>query len=103
MLFSKIANGIREIHKGVAPSAGRVRRRGAGRKSLTVCDPLLLEALEEMIDCQTRGDPQSALHWICKSTRAIAQQLSSNKHPVSHVKVAQILHDPLTDRAVCRW
>ena len=88
-----IANGIREIQEGLVPSAGRVRRPGAGRKSLTVSDPLLLEALEEMIDCQTRGDPQSALRWICKSTRAIAQQLSRNKHPVSHVKVAQILHD----------
>ena len=45
-----IANGIREIQEGVVPSAGRVRRPGAGRKSLTVSDPLLLEALEEMID-----------------------------------------------------
>ena len=88
-----ITNGIREIEEGVVPSAGRVRRPGAGRKSLTVSDPLLVEALEEMIDCQTRGDPQSALRWICKSTRAIAQQLSRKKHPVSHVKVAQILHD----------
>ena len=88
-----IANGIREIQEGVVPLAGRLRRPGGGRKSITVSDPLLLEALEEIIDCQTRGDPQSALRWICKSTRAIAQQLSRKKHPVSHVKVAQILHN----------
>ena len=87
-----IANGIREIQEGVVPLAGRLRRPGGGRKSITVSDPLLLEALEEIMDCQTRGDPQSALRWICKSTRAIAQQLSRKKHPVSHVKVAQILH-----------
>ncbi|EQD60385.1 Rhodopirellula transposase family protein, partial [mine drainage metagenome] len=37
-------------------------------------------------------DPESALRWTCKSTRAIAQELSQQKHPVSHVKVAQILH-----------
>jgi hypothetical protein len=33
---------------------------------------------------QTRGDPESALRWICKSTRAIARELDQQKHPVSH-------------------
>jgi hypothetical protein len=46
-----------------------------------------------LIDFQTRGDPQSPLRWICKSTRTIAKELGRKKHPVSHVKVAQILHD----------
>ena len=88
-----IANGISEIQERVAPLAGRVRRAGAGRKSITVSDPRLLDVLEEMIDSQTRGDPESPLRWICKSTRAIAAQLGKKKHPVSHAKVAQILHN----------
>src|SRR6202140_5280596 len=88
-----IAKGIREIQEGVVPSEGRIRGPGAGRKSITVSDPHLLAALEERSDCQTRGDPQSPLRWICKSTRAIAKQLGRKKHPVSHTKVAQILHD----------
>ena len=88
-----IAKGIREIQEGVVPGEGRVRRPGAGRKSITDSDPQLLEALEEMIDWQTRGDPESPLRWICKSTRAIATQLVQQEHPVSHVKVAQLLHD----------
>jgi hypothetical protein len=88
-----IAKGIIELQERAMPPAGRVRRPGAGRKPITVSDPLLLEALEAMIDSQTRGDPQSPLRWICKSTRTIAQQLGRKKHPVSHVKVAQILHD----------
>jgi len=88
-----IAQGISEIQEGIAPSNGRIRRPGAGRKSITVSDPLLVQALEDMIDCQTRGDPESPLRWICKSTRAIATQLGKKKHPVSHAKVAQILHD----------
>ena len=46
-----------------------------------------------MIDGHTRGDPESALRWICKSTRAIAAELDKQQHPVSHVNVAQILHD----------
>jgi len=88
-----IAKGVREIQEGIVLSEGRLRRPGAGRKSITVSDPRLLEALEEMIDCQTLGDPQSPLRWICKSTRAIARQLAQKKHSVSHAKVAHLLHD----------
>jgi hypothetical protein len=88
-----IAKGIVEIQEGIIPSAGHIRRSGAGRKAITETDPRLLEALEAMIDSQTRGDPESPLRWICKSTRTIATQLAKKKHPVSHAKVAQILND----------
>ena len=88
-----ITKGIMEIQEGFAPLEGRLRRPGAGRKPISATDPGLVEALEEMIDYQTRGDPESPLRWICKSTRAIAKQLGRQKHPVSHAKVAQILHD----------
>lgn len=88
-----ILKGIREISAGAAPLQGRVRRPGAGRRAIAVSDPDLLEALDEMIEGHTRGDPQSPLRWICKSTRVIAQALSQQQHPVSHMKVAQILHD----------
>jgi hypothetical protein len=86
-----IRKGIVELQEG-RPLVGRIRRPGAGRKSITESDPRLVETLEELIDEQTRGDPESALRWTCKSTRVIAQELSRQKHPVSHVKVAQILH-----------
>ena len=88
-----IGKGILEIREGAVPVEGRIRRPGAGRKSIMVSNPGFLAALEQMIDCETRGDPESPLRWICKSTRAIAAQLGRQKHPVSHVKVAQILHD----------
>ena len=88
-----IAKGIREIQGGNRPPVGRVRRTGAGRKSITQSDPHLVQTLEALIDAQTRGDPESALRWICKSTRAIARELGKQKHPVSHMKVAQMLHD----------
>ena len=88
-----IANGVREIEEGGATVPGRIRASGAGRKPITASDPLLVQALEELIDWHTRGDPQSPLRWICKSTRTIAKSLSKKKHPVSHTKVAQILHD----------
>jgi hypothetical protein len=88
-----ILKGIREIQQGSAPAEGRVRRSGGGRKPITYGDPTILEALEKMIDDETRGDPESPLRWICKSTRTIAAQLGKQAHPVSHAKVAQLLHD----------
>jgi hypothetical protein len=88
-----ISKGIREIEDGFAPSEGRIRRSGAGRKPIVISDPRLVDKLEKLIDCQTRGDPESPLRWICKSTRAIADELCRKKHAVSHMKVAQILHD----------
>ncbi len=87
-----IANGVREIVEGSALLAGRIRRPGAGRKPITVSDPRIVDTLEAMIAHQTRGDPESPLRWICKSTRAIAKALGRRRHPVSHATVAQLLH-----------
>jgi hypothetical protein len=88
-----IAKGMQEIKDGTAPPQGRVRRPGAGRKKLVAHDPHLLAALERLIDPETRGDPESPLRWICKSTRTLAALLTRQKHPISHVKVAQLLNE----------
>ena len=85
-----IATGMREIAEGT-PMPGRIRRAGAGRKRITVGDPTLLAALERLIEPDTRGDPESPLRWICKSTRMLAAHLTRQQHPVSHEKVAQLL------------
>lgn len=87
-----ITKGIGEIDRGETVKEGRIRRSGAGRKLLVENDPQLLNELEEMIEGETRGDPDSPLRWTCKSTRAIARQLEREDHPVSHSKVAQLLH-----------
>jgi len=87
-----IARGIGEIVDGSA-MPGRIRRAGAGRKNIVDRDPKLLVSLERLIDPATRGDPESPLRWICKSTRTLAAQLTRQKHPISHEKVAQLLRD----------
>ena len=33
------------------------------------------------------------MRWVCKSTRVLAWELRRRHHPISHVKVAQLLHD----------
>ena len=49
--------------------------------------------MNRLIEPETRGDPESPLRWICKSTRAPAAQLTRQQHPISYVKVAQLLHE----------
>lgn len=87
-----ITKGVRDLDKKpIAP--GRIRCPGAGRHKLVVHDPGLPSALETLVEPLTRGDPQSPLRWTCKSTRTLATELTSQNHPVSHVKVAQFLQD----------
>jgi len=45
------------------------------------------------IPIHTRGDPESPLRWICKSTRALATELTRQHHPISYVKVGQLLRE----------
>jgi len=88
-----IALGLRELREGIPLPEGRVRRSGAGRKRITRSDPKLWSFLERMIEPETRGDPESPLRWICKSTRALAAQLTRQRHPISYVKVGQLLRE----------
>jgi len=88
-----IAHGIQDIKNGFCPPEGRLRRVGAGRKKIETNDPRLMDVLNHLIEPETRGDPESPLRWICKSTRTLAAQLTKQKHPISHVKVAQLLHE----------
>ena len=85
-----IAKGVEEMAAGTAV-VGRIRRAGAGRKQITTHDPRILGALERLIEPGTRGDPESPLRWTCKSTRTLAGELTRQKHPISHEKVAQLL------------
>jgi hypothetical protein len=102
--------GIEEVHRatGIARStikrgigdldgepgsvaSGRVRAVGGGRKKAEVADPDLVDALDALIEPETRGDPESPLRWTTKSTRKIAEELTLSGHPVSHTVVAFLL------------
>jgi hypothetical protein len=85
-----ITKGIREL-EATPLEAGRIRRPGAGRRRLVVRDPEVERLLEDLVEPLARGDPQSPLRWTCKSTRALARELTGRKHPISHEKVAQLL------------
>ena len=72
---------------------GRVRRPGAGRKSLREKDPELEAALDALVDPDSRGDPMSPLRWTCKSTGQLALALTRGGHPVSAGTVGTLLRE----------
>lgn len=76
-----------------APVGSRLRRKGAGRKKSKDTDPELLHVLESLVEPMTRGDPESALRWTCKSTTLLAQELTRQRHPVSPRTVGRLLNE----------
>jgi Rhodopirellula transposase DDE domain len=87
-----IRRGITELAEDTPEQIGRrVRAPGGGRKKAEVTDPALLDALDALIEPDTRGDPESPLRWTTKSTRHLAGELTEQGHAVSHSVVANIL------------
>jgi hypothetical protein len=87
-----IYKGLEELD-GAPIEEGRVRAPGAGRKPLSVTDPGLAAALDELLDPDSRGDPESPLRWTCKSTGQLALALTRGGHRVSAESVGKLLHE----------
>ncbi len=71
----------------------RLRRCGAGRKRTVEAHPELFQALEQLVEPVTRGDPCAPLRWTCKSTRKLAEELTNQGYPVSDTTVQRLLHE----------
>jgi hypothetical protein len=69
----------------------RCRRPGGGRKRAVDQQPGLARALERLVEPTTRGDPESPLRWMCKSTRKLAEELGRQGFRVGPRTVAQEL------------
>jgi Rhodopirellula transposase DDE domain len=74
--------GVRELDDPPDPG-GRIRRPGGGPKRVVERQPGLLQALDQLVDPNTRGDPESPLRWTCKSTRQHADALVGEGFQVS--------------------
>jgi hypothetical protein len=90
-----VTAGVGELEAGDEPTPGRVRRPGGGRKALAETDPGLLDALDALVEPETRGDPMSRLRWTTRSTRTLANELGAQGHAVSHHSVGRLLSGPL--------
>jgi hypothetical protein len=80
-----------EVAAGIEPSA-RLRAPGGGDKPLIDKQPGLLEALDELVHPETRGNPMSLLRWTSKSSTNLAQDLMGQGFAVSSRTVLRLLH-----------
>lgn len=87
-----IARGIADVRDENLDTSG-VRKSGSGRKKLTLKYPDLKACIEEIIEPDTRGDPESPLRWTCKSVRNISDFLKELGHSAGRQSVARILHE----------
>ena len=88
-----IRQGVAELKDPSRLAAGRIRKQGAGRKRAIDKDASLKTDLQSLLESTTRGDPQAALRWTCKSVRQLTAELKRMSHEVSHQVVADLLHE----------
>jgi transposase len=85
-----VRKGLRELdEQPLAP--GRVRKPGAGRPAAEERDPKLLDALRELVEADTRGDPERVLLWTSRSARNLADELAERGHPIGFRTVPKLL------------
>jgi len=71
----------------------RSRTPGGGRKRAEVLQPGLVEALDALVEPESRGDPMTPLRWTSKSLRTLAVELGSQGFGVSATLVQRLLHE----------
>ena len=80
-----------EVEAGMEPS-DRLRAPGGGDKLAIDKQPGLLEALDELVHPETRGNPMSLLRWTSKSSVNLAEDLVRQGFKVSSRTVLRLLH-----------
>lgn len=79
-----------EVETGMEPMV-RLRPVGGGDKPAEVKQPGLLEALDELVHPDTRGNPMSFVRWTSKSTQKLADELVRLGFTISPDTVGRIL------------
>ena len=72
---------------------GNIRKPGGGRKKEVSKNPGLVEAIRQIVEPYTVGDPESLLLWTSKSVRKIKELLEEKGYKVSHELIRQILQE----------
>ncbi len=88
-----IRAGINQLKTGAISEKNRQRKSGGGRKLLTKHDKTLLSDLNNLIEPETRGDPENPLRWTCKSAEPIKTKLNEMGHQISERTVNRLLHE----------
>jgi len=86
-----VAKGIAELNNPSPLEIHRIRRKGGGRKKLSVKQKGLFNALEELIEPTIRGDPESLLKWTTKSLQNLQNALREQNYKVSANTLGRML------------
>lgn len=90
----KDAEELKNLPKEEWPDfVNQVRESGAGRKSITVVNHELIEAVKKLVEPHTVGNPENPLTWTTKSLRHIQSKLIEQGFNISHTSVGNILVD----------
>lgn len=65
----------------------------AVEKKITKNNQEILDSLDKLVSPVTRGDPESALRWVCKSLRNLSSELKNQGHKISHSTVGKLLQN----------
>ena len=89
--ISTVRKGRDEARRGARREDVVKVRRSTGKRPFEIERPEVWPALEKLVDPATRGDPESALRWTCKSTEALATELCAQGIGVSNKTVGKLL------------
>ena len=93
MTRNTVIKAEREVTDGIEPSS-RQRAVGGGDIKAEDKQPGLLEALDELVNPDTRGNPMSFLRWTSKSTAKLADDLVRQGFKITDDTVGRILQEP---------
>lgn len=94
LAISTVRKGRDEVRAGAKREDVVNVRRSPGKRPFEEANPDVWPSLEKLVDPLTRGDPESALRWTCKSTHALAAELfERHRIRVSDKTVAKLLRE----------
>jgi len=84
--------GAGELAEGAEPVPGRSRRPGAGPKKAEDRQPGLTQALKDLLEAATRGDPVAEITWCSLSLRELERQLAARGFRCKKDAIARMMH-----------
>jgi len=88
-----LTEGVKELDDPTATimEQGRSRKSGGGRKAISEKNPMILVALEELVNAHTKGDPMCTLLWTNKSLRNLEKGLKEKGYEVCYRVAGEML------------
>ena len=88
-----IIKGKKELRDSNDADDGRIRKGGGGRKSITEKYTGINAEIENLVNCETFGNPENVLLWTTKSLRNIEKALNEKGFEVSHDTIGNLLKE----------